>query len=351
MVLFGLAACVWIFWQRKSLGTATIRGKIPIVRIVMLATALLCITYVLQQGNRHAWLESPYIVWPALIAVACLVGLAFAETDGQPTYLRYNCFHFADFTYGICISLLAGAALFGSGFVIPSFIGGVLGYPVWQSGLAQMYAVGFTTLSLLTVGLILRFTKFPPTLFIVAGLGLFATAMWQLGKVPSETDFFGVTPWFMLRGLALGGLFLPLTLGTLTCVPPSDGVAASGLFNFGRQLGGLIGIAWLQTLQTHLIARNQTAFGDSLTSSSQAFSNYAEATQDALMAHGTSIVQAPATATALMLQEASRQMSSVAFNGCFESVAMLFVFAFPLVILSRILTARLLKPAYEIESH
>ena len=47
-----------------------------------------------------------------------------------------------------------------------------------------------------------------------------------------------------------------------------------------------------------------------------------------------------------MLREAQRQWASIAFNGCFESLAMLLLFAFPLVILARVLTARfLLKPS------
>jgi hypothetical protein len=44
-------------------------------------------------------------------------------------------------------------------------------------------------------------------------------------------------------------------------------------------------------------------------------------------------------------------MNSVAFNGCFESVAMLFAFALPLIVLARILTTRLLKPVYEAGQH
>jgi DHA2 family multidrug resistance protein len=282
VVISGSVGCAWLFWQRQSLTTSRIRWNVPVIRIALLVTSLLCITYILQQGNRHAWLESPRIVWSALLAALCLAGLGYAETDGRPTYLRYSCFHYANFTFGICVSLLAGSTLTGSGFVIPGFMSGVLNYPAWHSGLAQFYAVGFATCSLLAVGLVLRFTKFPPILFILGGVILFATAMWHLGEVPSGTDFSGLLPWLMLRGLALGGMFLPLTLATLTCVPPSDGVAAAGLFNCGRQLGGLIGIAWLQTLQTHLTARNQTVFGENLSSLGQNFSIYAQMSQAAL---------------------------------------------------------------------
>ncbi len=343
VVLLGSASCGWFFWQRKFLKSSTSHTTIPIFRIALLVTLLFCVAYVLQQGNRHAWLESPHIVWSALLAAACLAGLGFAESDGRPTYLRYGCFRFADFTFGVSVSLLAGIALFGSGFVIPSFLGGVLGYPAWHIGLAQFYAASFATASLLIVGMVLRFTKFPQFGFVALGLLLFGTAMWNLGKLPADTDFSGLLPWIALRGLALGCLFLPLTLMTLVGVPSPAAVAAAGLFNFGRQIGGLVGVAWMQTLQTHLVARNQTVLGETLSATNPNWVTHVGAVQNAVTLQGATLAEAPALAHALTLQEAYHQMSSVAFNGCFQTIAMIFVFSLPLVIIARILTTRLLK--------
>ena len=343
MVLLGSASCFWLFWQRKFLKSSTTHHTIPVVRIVLLLIMLFCVAYLLQQGNRHGWLESPFIVWPALLAVTCLATLGFAESDGRPPCLRYRCFQFSDFSFGICVSLLAGIALLSSGFVIPSFMGGVLAAPALQSGQVQFFAVGYTTLSLLTVGIVLRFTKCPPFIFLALGLLLFGTAMWNLGKVPANTDISGIVSWLAMRGLALGGLFLPLTLLTLTGVPPKDAVAASGWFNFGRQFGGLVGIAWMQTLQTHLVARNQTVLGETLTAASPNFSTYVEAARNTVAWQGAPLGKIPALANALTLQEAQRQMNSVALNGCFQTIAMFFVFSLPLAIIARILTVRLLK--------
>ncbi|MGA8182253.1 MAG: MFS transporter [Terriglobia bacterium] len=345
MTFCGLAGWLWLFWNRQLLGTNTSAGPVPIWRIVMLASSLLAIAYVLQQGYRHAWLESPYIVWPALLAVACLLGLGFTESSGGPTYLRYACFRFADFTFGISVSLLAGMALFGSGFVIPSFTSHVLQYPVWHSGLVQLHATLYAALSLLVVAAALRFTKMPLFFFVLIGLVLFGTAMWNLGKMPSNASFDSLIPWLIFRGLALGCLFLPLTLLTLTCVPAQDNVAASGLFNFGRQLGALSGVAWMETLLGHLTARNQTVLGEALSWLNPQVAVYGHTAQNALMLNGTPAPQVSGPAVAIMLQEAQRQMASVAFNGCFQTLAMLFAFSLPLVVLARVLTKLFLKEA------
>lgn len=343
----GLLGCGWLFWKQKKLSDIAVSTPVPVVRICLMVTALFAIVFVLAQGNRHAWLESPFIVWSLLLAVACLLGIGFAESDGGPTYLRYHCFQFSNFTFGLSVSLLAGIALFGSGFAIPGFTAGVLSYPVWQTGLVQLYAAMSATLSLLIVAIVLRFTRFPAIVIVLLGLILFGVAVWKLGEAPSTANFESLVPWLMLRGLALGCQFLPLTLITLTGLPANDDVAAAGLFNFGRQLGALAGVAWIQTLHEHLVARNQTVFGEALSWANQNALSFAQNAQNVLEWHGQSSLQAPTTAVAVMVQEAQRQMSTVSFNGCFQALAMLFLFAFPLVLLARILTARFLKPQHE----
>lgn len=340
LALCGVFGCGWLFWRRDALENVTDAGPVPVARIGMLATALLATVYVLIQGDRYAWLESPYIVWPILLVAACALGLVFAETRGGPTYLRYGCFRLADFTFGISVSVLAGIALFGGGFAIPGFTGGVLRYPAWQSGLVQLYASIGATFSLIGVALALRFTRTPALPFLAAGLILLCTAMWKLGEAPSNAAFDDLVPWLMARGVAVGCLFLPLTLMTLTAVPPTWGVAAAGIFNFGRQLGALAGVAWMQTLLEHLTARNQTVMGEALSLSSPNAVAYVHAAQSALALHGA---QSPAAAIAFMVQDAHRQFATLAFNGCFQALAMLFAYSLPLVLISRVLTARLLK--------
>ncbi len=343
MTFCGIAGWFWLFRNRRLLGTATSAGPVPMGRIAMLGSSLVAIVYVLQQGERYAWLESPYIVWPALLVLACLLGLGFTESSGGPTYLRYACFRFADFTFGISVSLLAGTALFGSGFVIPGFTSRILQYPVWQSGLVQLHAALYATVSLLVVAAALRFTKMSLFFFVFIGLLLFGAAMWNLGKMPSNASFGSPIPWLIFRALALGCLFLPLTLLTLTCVPARDNVAAAGLFNFGRQLGALVGVAWMETLLDHLTARNQTVMGEALSRLNPRVSAYGQAARNALALHGAPSPRASGAAVAHMLQVAQRQMASIAFNGCFQTLAMLFVFSLPLVVLARVLTARFLR--------
>lgn len=340
----GALGCGWLVWKRKLLSDSRQPTLFLPVRIILMITTLFAVVYVLQQGERNRWLEYPPIVWALLLAAACIVGLVFIETRGEPTFLPYRAFHYANFTFGMCVVMLAGIAFFGSGFVISGFAASVLSYPVSTSGLVQLSGTFFATVSFCAIGVLIRFTKLPPVFVILSGLLLFGTSMWHLGDAPSNLNFEGFAYWLILRGLALGCQFIPLTLLALTCLPPTEDVAAAGLFNFNRNLGALIGIAWLQTLVERKTDLNQTIFGNAVSWTSRNAVNYAQAAQHALSLSGAEPSQTPAAATALMLKEAHRQWASIAFNGCFECLSVLFLFTFPLVALARILTTRFLKP-------
>jgi DHA2 family multidrug resistance protein len=340
---FGLFGCGWLLWKRKLLSDSVSPTEFLPVRMILMITALFAIVYVLEQGDRNCWLEYPPIVWASLLATACIIGLAFIETSGGPTFLPYGAFRYANFTFGMCVVLLAGVALFGSGYAISGFASGVLSYPVSVSGLVQLTGTFYAAVSFFAVGVLLRFTKFPPVFVLLAGLLLFGISMWHLGDAPSNLDFEGLASWLIIRGFALGCQFIPLTLLALTCLPAEEDVAAAGLFNFNRQLGALIGVAWLQTLLEHKTDSNQTIFGNAVCWTSPNAIHYIRAAQHALSFHGAQPSQTAAAATALMLQEAHRQWASIAFNGCFESLALVFMFAFPLVALARILSTRFLR--------
>jgi len=344
IIPFGLLGCGWLLWKRKLLSDSVTPTEFLPVRIILMITTLFAIVYVLEQGDRNDWLEYPPIVWASLLAVACIISLAFIETSGGPTFLPYRAFRYANFTFGVGVVMLAGIAVFGSGYVISGFASGVLSYPVSMSGLVQLSGTFFATVSFFSVGILLRFTKFPPIFIILTGLLSFGISMWQLGDAPSNLNFKGFASWISVRGFATGCQFIPLTLMALTCLPAEEDVAAAGLFNFNRQLGALIGVAWLQTVLEHKTDLNQTIFGGALSPTNPNVMSYAQSAQTALALHGAAPMQASHEALALALREAHRQWASIAFNGCFESLALVFIFAFPLVALARILTTRFLKP-------
>src|SRR5512145_2220997 len=83
------------------------------------------------------------------------------------------------------------------------------------------------------------------------------TAMWMLSDLTVESGVPDMTSPLLLRGLGLGFLFIPLTIVTLSDLGGKLVAHGVALFNFGRQMGGLVGIASLSTYLDHQAALNR----------------------------------------------------------------------------------------------
>src|SRR3546814_11407331 len=66
-------------------------------------------------------------------------------------------------------------------------------------------------------------------------------------------------PAVLLRGFGLGFLFLSIMLIAFSKLPPASVAFGIGIFNIGRQLGGLLGVAALQTSIDDGMVHNQAA--------------------------------------------------------------------------------------------
>jgi hypothetical protein len=62
--------------------------------------------------------------------------------------------------------------------------------------------------------------------------------------------FWDLFPGFIVSGLGLAFVFIPMSIGALTGVRPADAGIASGLINTSQQIGGAIGVAAATTIAT-----------------------------------------------------------------------------------------------------
>lgn len=339
----GLFACGAMYVARQCLLANSSPVTFPSVRILALVVAIGCLVHVLMEGTRHAWLESPGIVWNLIAGLTALASFAFLERRSTASVLDYGCFRLADFTFGTSVSLVAGAALLGSSTVIGMLATGALGYSAMESGLLQLAAAPFALLVLFCVALVLRAGRIPPPLLLVTGIALLGFGLWRLGFMHTAVAREHLLPPIALRGAGLGLLLLTLTMLTLRKLPSGHEIAGAGFFNFNRQLGGLIGLAWMLTLHERLMSRNHEALASTWGIDSAAFAETLARTKAVLTAQGVSSVEASSQAMALLAMQYQQQTFTVALNGCFQALAMLFVFACPWVVLTRIVTERKLQ--------
>ena len=110
----------------------------------LISATLFCFTYVLSQGSRWDWFEEPRILWLSVIGAAALLAFLGQQVlaKGQGL-LDFTLFKSSDFSFAFIVSFVAGAALFGSAFLIPAFALSVLAFTPTDAGLLLLPSGGF----------------------------------------------------------------------------------------------------------------------------------------------------------------------------------------------------------------
>lgn len=157
-------------------------------------------------------------------------------------------------------------------------------------------------------------------------------AMWMLSGSTIESGADDMMAAILLRGLGLGFLFLSITLIAFSNLGSRNLASGIGLFNTGRQLGGLAGVAALQTLIDHNVVANLAVLGANVTAGKPAVIERLTATAAMLTAKGMDAPEAGLAATSLLGRAVTGQSSVIAFDTAFNAVALLFVVAAPLLV-------------------
>lgn len=299
----------------------------------LIAITLFCCTYVLSQGSRWDWFEEPRILWLTLTGTAALLAFlgqqALARGQGL---LDFSLFASDDFSFAFVVSFVAGAALFGSAFLIPAFALSVLAFTPTDAGLLLLPSGALFVAALFIAAFLFQVRRVPPFATVPFGILMIMTAMWMLSGSTGESGAPDMMAAVLLRGLGLGFLFLSITLIAFSNLDSRNLAAGIGLFNTGRQLGGLMGVAALQTLIDHHSVANAAVLGANLNAGRPAVIERLAATADLLMAKGMDAAAAGRAATSLLHQVVAGQSTVIAFDTAFGAVTLLFAIAAPLLV-------------------
>ncbi|QBF27285.1 MFS transporter [Pseudomonas tructae] len=310
----------------------------------LLATALLCATYVLSQGSRWDWFEALRIRWLTLMGAAALLAFLAQQVlaKGQGL-LDFSLFRSSDFAFAFIVSFVAGAALFGSAYLIPAFVLSVLGFTPTDAGLLLLPSGAVFIAALLACAYLVQVRGLPPFATVPVGIALIMLAMWMLSGSTHDSGSADMLTAIVLRGLGLGFLFLSITLIAFTHLNSRNLAAGIGLFNTGRQLGGLMGVAGLQTLIEHNAVSNVVVLGSHVTPGSAAVVERLSSSTVMLMGKGLDAVAAGRAATNLLGRTLSGQAQVLAFDSAFMAVALLFVLAAPVLVAIKVGLAKRAK--------
>jgi len=309
---------------------------------VLVGTMLFCFTYVFNQGSRWDWFEEPRIVSFTLFGAATLSALlARRFMGGGGTLVDFSVFRTADFSFAFLVSFVAGAALFGSAFLIPSFAVSVLSFTPTDAGHLLLPSGALFIGSLLLAAMLFRVHIIPPIATVPFGILLVMLAMWMLSGSAGESGADDMMPAILVRGFGLGFLFLSITLIAFDKLDNACLASGVALFNTGRQFGGLMGVGALRTLIDHHIATNIAALGANITAGGVAVGQRLATGSAMLAAQGLDSAAASRAAAGLLYKAVAGQAAVIAFDSAFNAIALLFVVAAPVLIAIKLGIARL----------
>jgi len=311
------------------------------VGMMLAFTSLCCLAYVLSQGSRWDWFEAPHILGATVLGIALLfLFLGHQLLASNQRVLDFTLFRSNDFTFAFIVSFVAGAALFGSAYLIPAFALSVLAFTPTDAGFLLLPSGALFIGALLLAAYLMQARGVAPFATVPFGILMIMIAMWMLSGSTSESGTHDMMAGVLLRGLGLGFLFLSITLIAFGELEPHNLASGIGLFNVGRQLGGLMGVAGLQTLIDHQLVANAAILGAHVTSGTTAVIERLGSTAAMLGGRGMDALAAGRASIALLGRVVSGQSAVIAFDMAFNAVVLLFAVAAPLLVCIKILLAR-----------
>lgn len=339
-----LAAAGLMLMADSPTPVRTTRRPFDWIGFSLTSAALFCFAYVLSQGSRWDWFEEPRIVWLTLIGtIALMTFIGQQICAGRRGLLDFTVFLSADFSFAFVVSFVAGAALFGSAYLIPSFAASALAFTPTDAGLLLLPSGGLFIVSLLVSAFLMQARRVPPIATVPFGILMIMVAMWMLSGSTRESGADDMMAAILLRGLSLGFLFLSITLIAFDRLESRNLASGIGLFNAGRQLGGLVGVASLQTLIQDNVVANASVLGAHVAAGVPVVSERLGTVTAVFAARGMDAMDANRAAINLLDKAVIGQSTVIAFDTAFNAVALLFVAAAPVLITIKIALASLAK--------
>lgn len=182
------------------------------------------------------------LVGLGLVGLAIVLALAFVSRQRRVAapLMLMSLYGHPVFRRAAVVSVIYGAGLFGSTYLLPLFMLVALGLQASQVGAVLMPAGLALALTIPLAGRLAD--KLPLYRTLTVGLLIMAATFAVMAGVGSATAVGWVTLWAVLGRIGLGCVIPSLSLSAMRVLDPPRIAAGAGTMNFLRQLGGAIGV-------------------------------------------------------------------------------------------------------------
>jgi DHA2 family multidrug resistance protein len=305
-------------------------GRIDYIGFGLMAVGLAALQIVFDKGQEDDWFSSSFIIRLTVLAVIALAAFIIWELRSKEPIVNLRVLTNRNFAVGTALIAAMGVVLYGTIALLPLFLQTLLGYPALESGLAVSPRGIGAVISMIIVGRLVG--KVDGRYLIMFGFAVMGFSTYLLSDINLQISMGSIVWPQIISGLAMGFVFVPLTImatGTLTNEQMGN---ATGIFNLMRNIGGSFGIAAVTTMLARGAQVNQAAMVRHLTPYDPAFQQRLHGLT-ATFAAGSNPMTASQKAYGAIYQTLVGQATLLAYIDNFRLLAFLCVVCVPAALL------------------
>jgi len=270
----------WVFYINVPIGVVTVvlvwllfanlrssEGPKPFdfVGFALLATAFSALIVFTGKGQEKGWLDSDFIVsMLVLLALSGVAAVGWFAMARRPLFPRRVLGH-RPFRLGLAAMFLLSITAYGFFLLLPVYLQRVHGYTTLQAGLIMLPGALLSGLSTAVTGALSD--RLSPKRIAILFLLATGAACWLFHTDP-DTPRWLLTLDNVFFGLAVGGVFAPVTLIALGTLEARDIADGSTLVNVVRLVAGSLGSAYATTVMVSRTSAFYEAMASNLTAGS-----------------------------------------------------------------------------------
>jgi DHA2 family multidrug resistance protein len=309
----GIFASVVVGRQLKGRPERLETPKMDYIGLATLVLGVGALQILLDLGNDEDWFASTKSVVLSIVAAISLVVFVIWELTDRDPIVNLRLFRHRNFSAGTAAMVVAYAAFFSVGILVPLWLQRNLGYTAIWAGFATA-PIGILPV-LLTPFVGKYANRFDLRMlasfaFVAMSLTSFARSHFNL-----DVDFRHVALVQLFQGLGVALFFMPVLQILLSDLEPHEIAAGSGLATFVRTLGG----SFAASLTTYAWAERGAKHHALL---AEKISAYDPATLDTVTRLGGGDLQRGAFMLDRMI---SNQAAQIGFNEIFHLLGIVFL--------------------------
>jgi MFS transporter, DHA2 family, multidrug resistance protein len=303
------------------------------IGIGLLAAFVGSLQYILEKGHEEDWFSSSTIVVLSVISFFGAFLFIWRELTFRNPVVNLRVLKNGNLRVGTILSFILGFGLYGSTFIIPLYTQSILGWTATQAGLLFVPSALTTAFMMPIIGQLLQKGVRQQYLVALGMLLFFFFCFWGYKLLTPDTgrdNFFWM---LILRGVAMGMLFIPITtlsLSTLKGRQIGEGAAFTGMM---RQLGGSFGVAVIITFMANRLVLHEANIANHLDRFDPNVQGRIDAMQHAFIAKGIPANIALQDAYRAMQGTVMKQASVLSYMDVFLYIGAMFLIFIPFVLM------------------